>query len=95
MINPNQSISLNHDSNIKYLNSWSNPLISYENYVNHQPNDLLSVFNMNKLDEFIKVSNASKSCESSLTRFIQSIEGRHLEYWSIASELMLININSN
>lgn len=88
VINPNESISFNYDSNSRYLNSWSNLLILYQNYANHQPNNLLSVFNINKLDELIKVSNASKSCESSLTRFIQDIEGDHFEYWSIASELM-------
>ena len=56
VINPNQSISFNYDSDSKYLNSWSNLLILYRNYVNHQPNNLLSVFDMNQLDELIKVS---------------------------------------
>lgn len=84
VINPNQCINFHYDNNIEYLNSLSNLLISYGNYVNHQSNSL-SVFNVNNFDELIKVSNASSSCGSSLRRLIKATEDRHFEYWSIAS----------
>ena len=95
IINPCQSInSFSHDfDKVKYINHFSpSQFISYENYFNNQ---LLSVFNSNKLDELIKGSNLSKSCVSSLRRFIDVIQGNQFEYWASTSELMLINLLIN
>ena len=95
-INPShESINdINYDLiNSKYLSeSWSRLLISYQNYFKYQSsNNSLSVFNLNKLDQLIKGSNASRSCAASLRRLV--IESNQFEYWAIASESMLINVN--
>ena len=67
-------------------------IISYQNYFKYQSsNNSLSVFNLNKLDQLIKRSNASRSCVASLRRLV--IESNQFEYWAIASESMLINVN--
>ena len=95
VITTSQSIiGFNYDNfNSKYLSeSWSRLLISYQNYFKYQSlNNSLSVFNLNKLDQLIKGSNASKSCAASLKRLV--IGSNQFEYWAIASESMLINVN--
>ena len=83
VINPNKCISFDHNTNIKYLNSFSNLLIPYGN-VNHQSNSL-SLFNVNNLNELINASNVSLSCGSSLRRLNKVFQGLNLEYWSIQS----------
>ena len=88
VINSNQCFSFNHDSNHFKYDSLSNLLISYQNYVNHQSNNLLSVFNINQLNQLIKVSNVSLSCGSSLRRLI-STQDNQFEYWAITSELLI------
>ena len=95
MINPCQSInSFNHDfDKVKYINDFlPNQFISYKNYFNNQ---LLSVFNSNKLDQLIKGSNVSKLCVSILRRLIDVIEGNQSEYWTDISTSMLIDLLIN
>ena len=95
VINSCQSInSFNHDfDKVKYTNDFlPNQFISYKNYFNNQ---LLSVFNSNKLDQLIKGSNVSKLCVSILRRLIDVIEGNQSEYWTDISTSMLIDLLIN
>ena len=95
VINPSQSInSFNHDfDKVKYINDFfPNQFISHKTYFNNQ---LLSVFNTNKLDQLIKGSNVSKLCVSSLRRLIDVIEGNLFEYWANTSKSMLIDLLIN